>query len=108
MSEAVQQAQARTVAALSPMRVVIKGRCERVRRHENRVYTTVITPAADEYSRPSTIEVRSAQRFAEPGEMCQFSAVLGGYAGRSYDISDKSTGERRTVHPCTMTLDLVE
>ena len=83
MSEAVQQAQARTVAALSPMRVVIKGRCERVRRHENRVYTTVITPAADEYS-------------------------LGGYAGRSYDISDKSTGERRTVHPCTMTLDLVE
>jgi len=90
------------------MRVTIKGRCDRVRRYENRFFTVVTTPAPDEYSRPSVLEIRSAQRFAEPGETFTVDALLSGFAGRSYQVTDKDTGERRTVNPVNLFLDLVE
>lgn len=96
-----------TVKAVA-MEVLVIGKVLRTRRHEQYTYTTVITPAADAYSKPSVVEVRSKQRFAERDEETQFTARLGGYEGRAYRVTDRDTGEQKTLIPVNMYLDLVE
>lgn len=95
-------------AARAPLRVFVQGKVTRVRRHEKFVYTTVICPARDEYSRPSVVEIRSKSRFAEPEETCRADCELGGYEGKSYVITDRESGERKTLIPVNHFLDLVE
>lgn len=108
MSEPAAVAKGGVASIGRTMRVAIKGRCDRVRRYENRFFTVVTTPAQDEYSRPSVLEIRSDRRFVEPGDTFQCEAMLSGFAGRSYQVTDKETGERRTVNPVNLFLDLVE
>lgn len=91
-----------------PMAVLIAGKVLRVRRHETFTYTTVITPAKDEYSRPSVVEVRSKARFGEKDEVIRVTCELGGYEGKAYAVVDKDTGERKTLVPVNHFLDLVE
>jgi len=100
------------VAAISaqqkPMLVVVAGKITRVRRHEQFFYTTVICPAKDAYSRPSIVEIRSKARFGEREEETKVTAELGGYEGKAYPVTDKETGERKTLIPVNLFLDLVE
>ena len=91
-----------------PLEVFIKGKCLRVRRHEQFTYTTIVTPAKDAYSRPSVVEVRSKSRFVERDEECSCNALLGGYEGKAYAVVDKETGERRQLVPVNLFLDLIE
>jgi hypothetical protein len=91
-----------------PLETVIIGKCLRVRRHEQFTYTTIITPAKDEYSRPNVVEVRSKARFADREEPVNCRAMLGGYEGKAYAVVDKETGERRQLVPVNLFLDLVE
>ena len=93
---------------LKPRQVWIVGRCMRVRRHESFFYTVVICPAADAYSKPQVVEFRSKARFAEKDEECQGVGEIGGYEGKSYQVVDRETGERKTLQPVNMYLDLVE
>lgn len=95
-------------AARVPLRVFVQGKVTRVRRHEKFVYTTVICPAKDEYSRPSVVEIRSMARFAEVEETCKADCVLGGYEGKSYTHTDRESGERKTLIPVNLFLDLIE
>ncbi len=95
-------------AKTAPMAVRIVGKVLRTRRHEQFTYTTVITPAADQYSKPSIVEVRSKARFAERDEETDFLARLGGYEGRAYRVTDRETGEQKNLVPVNMYLDLVE
>lgn len=95
-------------AARLPLRVYVQGKVTRVRRHEKFVYTTVICPAKDEYSRPSVVEIRSKARFAEVEETCKADCELGGYEGKSYVITDRESGERKTLIPVNHYLDLIE
>jgi hypothetical protein len=108
MSEQAAVAKGGVASISRTMRVAIKGRCDRVRRYDNRFFTVVTTPAPDEYSRPSVLEIRSNSRFVEPGDTFSCEALLSGFAGRSYQVTDKDTGERRTVNPVNLFLDLVE
>ena len=93
---------------LKPGQVWIVGRCLRVRRHETHVYTVVICPAVDAYSKPQVVEFRSKARFAEKEEDCSVIGAVGGYEGKSYTITDRETGERKTLQPVNMFMDLVE
>lgn len=107
MSEPVKLAAQQTAAKPAPMCVRVVGKVLRVRRHEQHTYTTVITPAADEYSRPSVVEVRSKQRFAERDEQADFMGRLGGYEGRAYRVTDRDSGEQKQLVPVNMFLDLL-
>lgn len=87
--------------------VNIHGKVMRVRRHEKFYYTTIICPAKDEYSRPSVVEIRSKSRFADVDEATKCQAELGGYEGKAYQITDRESGERKTLVPVNLFLDLM-
>jgi RNase P subunit RPR2 len=105
---AVAEKVAPLAGAVRPLSVLIVGKVIRVRRHEAFTYTTIICPAKDEYSRPPTVEVRSKARFAERDETTRVTCELGGWEGKSYQVSDKESGERKTLVPVNLFLDLVE
>lgn len=93
---------------LSAMQVAIKGRIETSRVYEGNRYTQIMTPAADQYSRPQLVEVRSKSKLGERGDEVTVTAKLGGYARKPYAFTDKQTGERVTLVPVDHTLDAVE
>lgn len=94
--------------ALLPMQVLIVGRVVKSRRHEGKTYTQVLAPAIDAFSRPTPLEIRSKQRIGENGEDVRVRCVVGGYGRKPYRLTDKDTGETRTIEPIVMTLDAVE
>lgn len=91
-----------------PMRVIVLGRIEGSKTYDGNRFTQIMTPAADAYSRPQLIEVRSKSRIADKGEEISITCVLGGYQRKAYQIKDKQTGEVINVVPVEHTLDLVE
>lgn len=95
-------------ASVRPLSVLIVGKVMRVRRYESFTFTTIICPAKDEYSRPAIVEVRSKNRFGDRDETVRVTCDLGGYERKSYQITDKETGERKTLVPVEIVLDLVE
>lgn len=105
-----------TTAPLSPtqgtaprfLEVAIKGRIDASRVHNSMRYTRITTPAADEYSRPQTIEVRSKAKLGEREEVVTVRAKLGGFARKPFKSTDPSTGEIVMVTPVDLTLDAVE
>lgn len=89
--------------------VVIKGRLEATRRYEGTRYTRVIMAAADAYSRPQVVEIRSKTKLGDQaGEEVTVTCVLGGFTRKPFRVTDKDTGETSMVTPVDMTLDLVE
>jgi len=97
-----------TPTSLKPMQVFIKGKIEAKRKHESTWYTRLITPAADEYSRPQVVEIRSKQKLGDAGEETTAVCKLGGYSRKPFRVTDRDTGESTTVTPVDMTLDAVE
>lgn len=95
-------------AELKPMTVRVLGKVRRVRRYEKMYFTTVICPAKDEYSKPQIVEIRSNARFADEEDKCDVICEIGGYEGKSYQVSDRDTGERKSLIPVNLYLDLVE
>ncbi len=97
-----------SLASVKPMQVLVKGRVDARRRYEKTVYTRVVTPAADPYSRPQTLEVRSAQPVGSVGDLVSLVCVVGGFSRKPYRITDRETGETQTIVPVDITLDVVE
>lgn len=95
-------------ATVKAMHVVIAGRVEGSKSYEGKRYTQVMTPAADAYSRPQLVEIRSKSRLGEKGEEISCHCVLGGFQRKPYETKDKQTGEIVKVVPVEHTLDLVE
>jgi hypothetical protein len=98
----------KSALAALPMHVLVKGRIESSKTHDGKRNTKIMTPAADEYSRPQLIEVRSKQRVGETGDLVTLNCLLGGYQRKAYQVKDKETGEVKTVVPVDHTLDLIE
>ena len=102
------------VAALKPagvpafMSVVVRGRIERSRRHEDHVLTALMIPARDEFSKPQTIEVRSRRKIGEREEIVTVECMLGGYERKQFEVRDRDTGEVTRIRPVNHTLDVVE
>lgn len=87
---------------------VLKGRIEAVRRHEGRVYTRLLQPAADAYSRPAINEVVSRSSLGGVGDEVQARVRVGGFARKPYQFTDQQTGEVRKVVPVDNTLEVIE
>lgn len=88
--------------------VFLKGRIEAVRRHEGRVYTRLLQPAADAYSRPAINEIVSKASLGSVGDEVQARCRVGGFARKPYQFTDQQTGEVRRVVPVDNTLEVVE
>lgn len=93
---------------MKAMMVAVMGRIEGSKVYEGKRYTQIMTPAADAYSRPQLVEVRSKSRIGEKGDEIACQCVLGGFQRKAYETKDKSTGEIVKVIPVEHTLDLVE
>jgi len=92
----------------APMSCLVIGKIEATHRHENKTYTRVICPAADEYSKPQLVNLRSARSLGRPGDFVDVLCTVGGYARRPYETRDKETGEVSRVTPVEHTLDVVQ
>lgn len=97
-----------TSSKLVPMQVLIKGKVEASRRFDSKRFTRIITPAADAYSRPQVVEVRSMGKLADVGDETEVVCRLGGYTRKPYRVTDKDTGETSMVTPVDITLDAAE
>lgn len=106
MSEAIAMKSA-TPAARRPMEVVIAGKIVSQRRHENKQYTVIRCPAADEYSNPSTVEVRSQARLGDVEQFVELDVRISGTL-RSFGYTDKNTGEQRRGSEGKVFLDVIE
>lgn len=93
---------------IKPMQVMIRGRVEASRNHEGTRFTRITTPAADAYSRPQVIEIRSRSPLGPKGEEVTVLAQLGGYTRKPFEFKNKDTGEIEKVVPVDHTLDAVE
>lgn len=93
---------------IKPMQVLIMGRVESVRSHDGTRYTQILCPAADAYSRPQVVEVRSKQPIGPKGDEVRVVCQLGGYSRKPFEFKDKSTGEITKVVPVDMTLDALQ
>lgn len=100
--------QASTVLPVRAMEVLVKGKLVESRRVNDLVYSTIVAPAVDEFSSPSTVEVRSKKRFGEREEIVTVRCRLGGFRGRPFKATDKETGEMRTARTVVLTLDAIE
>lgn len=108
MSSAAAKADPTPINQLATMQAIVAGKISDVRRHENVFYTTVLCPAADEFSSPSVVEIRSKDRIGQREDLCRVKVKVGGFLGRPFMTVDKDTGERRQVRQCRITLDLDE
>lgn len=88
--------------------MMVRGRIEETRRHANVSYTRVLCPAADEYSRPQTLEIRSKARLGQKGDTVTQLCVVGGYTRKAFRATDKETGETTMVTPVDHTVYAVE
>ncbi len=93
---------------LPVMTVRVIGKVDTMRRHEGSYYTQVLTPAADEYSRPQVLEIRSKQKLGDKEDKIDIQCTLGGYRRKPYKFTDKDTGEIRNVVPVDHSLDAGE
>jgi hypothetical protein len=93
---------------MPPLLVKVKGKVLRSRFYDQNYLTAIICPAVDEYSRPSVVQVRSKQRFAELEQQVEVNCLLSGYEGKAYNVVNQETGERQRITPVNLTLDLVE
>ena len=88
--------------------MLVRGRVEETRRHGNTSYTRILCPAADEYSRPQTMEIRSKVRLGQKGDTITQLCIVGGYTRKPFRATDKETGETAMVTPVDHTVDAVE
>lgn len=94
-----------TPAARRPMEVVIAGKIVSQRRHENKQYTVIRCPAADEYSNPSTVEVRSQARLGDVEQFVELDVRVSGTLRSFNYVKD---GEQRKGTEGKVFLDVIE
>ena len=76
--------------------MMIQGRIERVSKYDGNVDHIVITPAADAYSKPSVLRIRSKALLGQRGEDVRVLCHFNGWPN-DYDMRDDD-GEKRKVY----------
>jgi hypothetical protein len=66
-------------------------------KNPTRFNTLVRLPSEDEYATPETVELTSTHSIGKEGEVIRDVLVRCGGRYRSYPVTDKQTGEMRTV-----------
>ena len=96
------------IDSVQPMLVRVAGKIDESRVYDGNYYSKLITPAIDEYSSPSVVEVRSRRSLGTVGDVVDIFCNLGGYRAKSYTYVDKQTNEKVTRNPVNLTLQHVE
>jgi len=88
---------------VKPFHVLINGKIQVLDRHQGHIYTTIICPAPDAYTKSAVVKVRSKQMIgSKDEEVKNLQCLIGGYTKRSYQ------GENGTIIPVEITLDVIE
>ncbi len=90
------------------LNVVISGMLREQRKHDGTFYSTIISPAADQYSSPMPFEVRSSKPLGSRDQIVSVPCRLGGFFKRQYEVVNQQTGESRRVKPIVLTLDAID
>ncbi len=90
------------------MEVNILGKVDSIRRYDGKTFTRVLTPAADAYSKPQVLEIRSDKKIGDRGEEVTVLCRIGGYTRKAFRVTDKDSGEQTMVTPVDMTLDALD
>lgn len=89
----------------------IKGMISSVRQQviagNKHFLTCMRLPAADAYSHPATIEVRSEKPIGKKGDEVEGAVMVGGYPD-SWERTDKQTGEVETIATARIVLQWLE
>ncbi len=88
----------------------IKGRLQLYRRPQGNSQfweNLIILPAPDEYSSPATVLVLASRRLGERDDDVTVRVRIGGYR-RSYNSTDRETGEIRNVQTADVKLFALE
>lgn len=87
---------------------VISGKIRRFNNSEGFYYTTVVCPAADPYSLPPIIKIRSKKRLGMANdEISEVVCRISGYE-RAFNYTDKQTGQPNKGYNVDMFLELSE
>ena len=87
--------------------VMIKGRIELTRVHDNKTYTRLVAPAKDEFSSPQQYEIRSQAMLGQLTEIVDIKCFLSGWAGKRFTYIDQTTGQQMSGQNMILVLDLV-
>lgn len=88
-------------------RAVLKGKIIQRRKRGQTWLLLIVSPSADAYSHPSTIEVVCDQPFGQLDEEVNIMVQIEGYP-RSYDSEDPDTGRPVKVRTAQNNLRFVE
>lgn len=105
MSEAIAMSKVSPAPARRPLEVLIEGKIVSQRRHENRQYTVIRCAAADAYSHPSTVEVRSSGRLGDVDQVIEVECRVSGTLRSFNYIKD---GEQRKGSEAKVYFDVIE
>jgi hypothetical protein len=93
---------------LSPSQILIIGKIQEVTSFENGGYTTeVVMPAADQYSMPAVVEIRSEKRLGNKDDEIRQVCQISGWP-RKFNYKDKNTGQQRFGRRIEMALRPVD
>lgn len=85
----------------------LSGKVDSVRHHGGNIYTRIISPADDPFSRPDVVEVRSKAPIGLVDKMVTVDCALHGYVRKPYKVTDPQTGEIRVVVPVDYSLEVL-
>ena len=108
MSEVTAPAKPAQARQIHPLHVLIVGRVEKVEVTNSTRSTEILCPAFDRYSTPEIVQIRSKRPIGTKGEEIQQWGRIGGFRGRPFDVTDKSTGEVRRARQVILTIDAIE
>ncbi len=86
---------------------ILQGRLLRITKRGDNVIHLVVLPAPDSYTSPATVEIIAKTRLGQPEDDLRIRVRIGGYR-RTYNATDRETGETRPVTTADVRLFAVE
>lgn len=86
---------------------VLQGRLLKIQKRGDNIIHLVVLPAPDSYTSPATVEIIAKSRLGQPEDDIRVRVRIGGYR-RTYNATDRETGETRPVTTADVRLFAVE
>lgn len=86
---------------------VLQGRLLKIQKRGDNIIHLVVLPAPDSYTSPATVEIIAKTRLGQPEDDIRVRVRIGGYR-RTYNSTDRDTGETRAVTTADVRLFAVE
>jgi len=95
--------------AIAPCVAMVVGRVMAGRRTDDGAfYTQMILPAADAFTPPAYVEVRSNRQLGNNGDDVSVRVRIGGYRRKAYETKPDQYGVSRKVQPVEVTLSAID